>query len=97
MKTTGYRHQLELITEADQFKREVPGGRIIIYSETPSDYSIRFWLCFQHRIDAPSVFTVSGQRYLDKDGEWREPHGAASRRHFNSPSAAIKFANAIQP
>jgi hypothetical protein len=96
MKTTGYRHQLQLINEADQFQRELPEGRIIIYSEAPSNYSLRFWLCFQHRIDAPCVFTVAGQKYLDKDGAWKEPHGAKSRRHFNSPQAAIKAASALQ-
>lgn len=96
MKTTGYKHQKDLIAEADTFQRETLKGRIIIYSETPSDYSIRFWLCFQPRIDAPCVFTVSGQKYLDKDGMWREPHGAKSRRHFNSPQDAIKFANALR-
>ena len=96
MKTNGYRHQLELIAEADKFQRELPNGRIIIYSEAPSDYNLRFWLCFQPRIDAPSKFTVSGQKYLDKDGSWREPHGAASRRHFNSPQDAIKFASSLQ-
>jgi hypothetical protein len=84
MKTTGYRQQMELINEAAKFQRELPNGRIIIYSEMPSDYTIRFWLCFQPRIDAPCVFTVGGQKYLDKDGAWREPHGAKSRRHFNS-------------
>jgi hypothetical protein len=96
MKTTGYRHQLQLIHEADQFQREIPQGRIIIYSETPSDHSIRFWLCFQPRIDAPSVFTVGGQKYLDKDGAWREPHGAKSRRHFSSPQSAIKAASNLK-
>jgi len=96
MKTTGYRHQIQLINEADEYQRELDDGRIIIYSEAPSDFSIRFWLCFQPRIDAPSKFTVSGQKYLDLDGQWREPHGAKYRRHFSSPSAAIKTAEALK-
>jgi len=95
MKTTGYKHQIELITQAEKYQRELPNGRIIIYSDTPNNYSIRFWLCFQPRSDTPSRFSIGGQRYLDKDGGWREPHGASSRRHFSSPAAAIRFADAL--
>ena len=95
MKTTGYRHQIELMTQAEKYQRELPDGRIIIYSEAPTDYSIRFWLCFQPRIDAPCKFSIGGQRYLDRDGGWREPHGASSHRHFSSPAAAIRFADAL--
>lgn len=82
----------------EEFQRIVPMGRIVIYSEhtDPDGKNWRFWLCFQHRIDAPSPFTVRGQLYLDRDGRWREPHGAASRRHFATPSAAAKHAQKLR-
>lgn len=82
----------------ESYQRIVPGGRVVIYSEHTDGEgkNWRFWLCFQHRIDAPSIFTIRDQLYLDKDGRWRHPHGASSRRHFHSPNAAAKYAEGLQ-
>jgi len=95
MKTLNHRHQMEASKPADDYRRAVLGGRIIIYSEFPSDKSMRFWLCFQHATP-PGIlrpYTVSGQLYLEKDGHWREPHGAKYRRHFSTPATAMNHAD----
>jgi len=93
MKTENIEHQRGSLAQADAYTRQVPGGRLVIYAGVPSEHRVMFWLAFQPTAETPSGYTVRGQLYLDKDGRWREPHGAKYRRHFSTPSAAIKHAN----
>jgi hypothetical protein len=82
---------------AGAFAQETSTGRLIIYAEHTDKIglNLRFWLCFQPRIDAPCKFSIEDQVYLDRDGGWRKPHGDSSRRHFSTPSAAIKHAKTL--
>jgi hypothetical protein len=80
---------------ASKFYRILPDGRrLLTYAEHTDGRGLntRFWICLQERLSGvPTGWTVSGQKYLDRDGEWREPHGSKFRRHFSSFNAAAKF------
>jgi len=93
MKTRDAEHQRQILAQAEAHTRTVPGGRVVIDVGVPSTNQILFWLTFQPKADTPSGYTVRGQLYLDKDGHWRDPHGAKYRRHFSTPATAIKHAD----
>ena len=80
--------------EASDFELRVPGGRIIISSEHTDKpgKNVRHWLHFQREIETVSRYVATGI-YLEKNGEWISPRGAKYRRHFSTPSAAIKYLN----
>jgi hypothetical protein len=82
--------------DANGYERAIPDGRVIIYG-SHTDGAGRnafFWVCRQSVIPGRGA-TVAGQRYLDRDGQWREPHGLKYVRRFSTPAAAIKFADSI--
>ena len=79
---------------ADKFFLLVPGGRITIASEhtDKAGKNVRHWLHFQKELDTAGRYEATGT-YLEKNGEWISPRGAKYRRHFSTPSAAIKYLN----
>ncbi len=94
--------------EAENYSRELPdGSRIIIYMRHSDRAGLvwKYWICHQSRNpwhgdpEFPNAgkWTVSGQRYKDKDGWWREPHGLNHVLTFRNPLAAIATADALQP
>jgi hypothetical protein len=96
-----YKDIFAALKQALDYERRIGPQRIRIYAEAVGDSKPkpRFWLCLQHpstgRGEGEPEFTVAGQRYLDRDGEWREPHGAKARRNFSSLAAARKFADTL--